>query len=765
LTTKTIFFAFAGIDPLISSTIVSACKKASSADTEFVPWKVRDLSGQPIDRGVANWVEEADAVFADISFVNHNVTFEIAYAIALGKPVYLVRYSASNWSDVEAVGLLHNVGHSAYADEKSLVQILENAEAKAAGWPRPKKNYAQPLYFVQPSSNEDSLINLSSAIKKRARLRFRTFNPKEVDRLTASEAHSQVAASFGVIATWHSEHVPHANRQNQRAAFVIGLARGFDIPFRLIAANHLRLPLDIDEISTRISENSDIGSLVMSLKEEIDTSSLEYAAFEPAPAGLLSQVYCGDPAAENEMGVLSDYFLETEEYAATIRGDVNVLSGRKGSGKTAVFIRSRDRIRSDKNNIVVDLQPEGYQLLKLKEFALSSLSPGTRKEFLATFWEYIFWLEIAYKVLEKDKMRASRDSALLERYERLETLFNARVDTGSGDFSERLRRLTDRIVDRFKEKVGSDVSVLDSSQTLSIVYGSEIGPIRAEIFSYLKLKGTVAFLFDNIDRIWSPGGFTADDAAIIVGLIESLQEISRRFTKQAIPFQWAVFIRSDIQEFVVAQMADYGKLATRSVEWSDRDLLWRMFTRRLMNEVDDRTLSVEAVWSSISVGRVQGKTARDFLLDSSLMRPRYLIRLFETARQRALAFDREQIDETDYEAGLEELGWQVLEDFDRELADIVPDAQDLLFQLSGFGESITLETLKEAVLNKVVKPELVDPTIDVLIWTGCIGVKNSRGSTFISEAGFKRPFMRALMARESGKAIVFHPTLAAVLAD
>lgn len=765
MTTKTIFFAFAGGDPLISSTIQSACKKASTSEANFVPWKVRDLSGQPIDRGVAGWVEEADAVFADISAVNHNVTFEIAYAISLGKPVYLVRYAASNWAEVEAVGLLHNVGHSTYYDEPSLVDVLVKAEAKAAGWPKPKKNYAQPLYFVQPSSSEDALIKLSSAIKKRARLRFRTFNPKEVDRLTASEAHSQVAASFGVIATWHSDQVPHATRQNQRAAFVIGLARGFDVPFRLIAANDLRLPLDLDEISTRVSENSDIGALVMALKEEIDTSSLDYAAFEPAPAGLLSQVYCGDPAAENEMGALGDYFLETEEYTATIRGDANLLSGRKGSGKTAVFIRSRDRIRADKNNIVVDLQPEGYQLLKLKEFALSSLSAGTRKEFLATFWEYIFWLEIAYKILEKDRIRASRDSDLLAKYDRLEELFNARVDTGSGDFSERLRRLTDRIVERFSKEVEDGVSILDSSKTLSIVYGSEIGPIRSEIFSYLKLKGTVAFLFDNIDRIWTPGGFTSDDAAIIVGLIESLQEISRRFEKQGLDFQWAVFVRSDIQEFVVAQMADYGKLATRSVEWSDRDLLWRMFTRRLMNEVADRTLSVEAVWSSISVGKIQGKTARDFLLDSSLMRPRYLIRLFETARQRALAFDRDQIDETDYEAGIEELGWQVLEDFDRELSDIVPDAQDLLFQLSGMGEAVSLEKLKEAVLNKVEKPELVDPTIDVLIWTGCIGVKSSRGSTFISEAGFKRPFMKALMAREKGEAIVFHPTLAAVLAD
>jgi chromatin remodeling complex protein RSC6 len=33
--------------------------------------------------------------------------------------------------------------------------------------------------------------------------------------------------------------------------------------------------------------------------------------------------------------------------------------------------------------------PEGYQLIKLKEFILDSLALGTRKEVVAAFWEYI----------------------------------------------------------------------------------------------------------------------------------------------------------------------------------------------------------------------------------------------------------------------------------------------------------------------------------------------------------------------------------------
>ena len=35
-----------------------------------------------------------------------------------------------------------------------------------------------------------------------------------------------------------------------------------------------------------------------------------------------------------------------------------------------------------------------------------------RKEFIAAFWQYVMWLEIAYKILEKDQRAAERDSAL-----------------------------------------------------------------------------------------------------------------------------------------------------------------------------------------------------------------------------------------------------------------------------------------------------------------------------------------------------------------
>jgi hypothetical protein len=146
------------------------------------------------------------------------------------------------------------------------------------------------------------------------------------------------------------------------------------------------------------------------------------------------------------------------------------------------------------------------------------------------------------------------------------------------------------------------------------------------------------------------------------------------------------------------------------------------------------------------------------------MRPRYLIRLFETARRRAVTLGRKKIEEPDYKNGVEELAFQVLEDFDRELTDIVPDAKHLLFELSLLGERTSLSKLRRIIQGKVGKPNLVEPVIDILIWAGCIGVLTQSATVYISDCGFKRPYIRALMHNDETQSIVFHPTLASIFA-
>jgi hypothetical protein len=213
-------------------------------------------------------------------------------------------------------------------------------------------------------------------------------------------------------------------------------------------------------------------------RDAVAEAQRSHVEVRPTAGRYLDAVYCGDPAAENEATQLDSYFLETEQFRLTLTGDLNIILGRKGSGKTALFLQARNKVRADKSNIVVDLAPEGFQLIKLRELILDQLSHGTRKEFIAAYWEYIIWLEIAYKLLEKDEQRVRRDSRILEAYERLKAIYEERVDS-SGDFALRLSDLTSRIVDKYLNAVHGDQPIgAISSRTLQIIYGSEIRTVR-----------------------------------------------------------------------------------------------------------------------------------------------------------------------------------------------------------------------------------------------------------------------------------------------
>ena len=194
----------------------------------------------------------------------------------------------------------------------------------------------------------------------------------------------------------------------------------------------------------------------------------------------------------------------------------------------------------------------------------------------------------------------------------------------------------------------------------------------------------------------------------------------------------------------------------------DRELLVRLFQDRVLQGFGDTRPPWLSVWEGVTVPTVNGVATLDFLIDASLMRPRYLIRLFETARRRAVTLGRNRIEETDYFKALDELGWQVLEDFDRELFDVVPDAEALLYDLSQLGKKTSLSTLNAMIAKKVTQPELVQAVVDVLIWTGCLGVRSQGTVLYISDCGFKRPFFRGLITDPGENCLLFHPTLAAI---
>ena len=149
-----------------------------------------------------------------------------------------------------------------------------------------------------------------------------------------------------------------AEIHNIRAAFVAGVALALGKATVILQSSNGPAPLDVRDIVKTYTRPEDIADRIGELALDV-TERLQAVEPLPIPAGnFLAQLSLGDPIAENELQTLGKYFLRTDEFGRASRGEVNIILGWKGAGKTALFSQLRNEKRENSQNIVVDLKPE-----------------------------------------------------------------------------------------------------------------------------------------------------------------------------------------------------------------------------------------------------------------------------------------------------------------------------------------------------------------------------------------------------------------------
>jgi hypothetical protein len=316
----------------------------------------------------------------------------------------------------------------------------------------------------------------------------------------------------------------------------------------------------------------------------------------------LASLNLGDPTAENEVSQLEEYFLQRDEYRQVVHGRANIVVGRKGSGKTAVFVRATDDLKVSRSNVVVDLNPESHQLRKLKDLVLNCLAEGSKAYLLTAFWEYVLLLEVCSKILDKDREVHKRDHNLFEPYQRLLAAFVRETATEGVDFSDRLNRLIDGISYRYAKAFGEGNQVtLAEGQLTTLLYQTTLANLRRDVEAYAANKSGVFVLFDNLDKAWNANGLEDADVIIIRTLLDASHKLERTFRQRDISFHCVVFLRNDVHELLVSGTSDRGKETKVLVDWMQPDLLKQLVRMRLLFNNTDKSLDVDALWSKVCV--------------------------------------------------------------------------------------------------------------------------------------------------------------------
>jgi len=729
-------------------------------------WEENDISGRALVDPIFRHIEDSDYIIADITALNFNVTFEIAYAIGLGKRAFIVRSkSYGRQSDqTNKIGIFDTLGFKEYSNEEELSSLLEETTSESP-IPIPGKiNYKSPIYVLQTPVSNQAMLAITGRIKK-ARIQYKGFIPQEETRLSAVKAIDDVAAAHGIVVPLLPPDHVDAEIHNIRAAFVSGLALGMGKATLILQPVGGPAPLDIRDLVKTYRHPDDIGELIAELALEV-TARLQAADPLPISKGnFLAELSIGDPTAENELQTLGGYYVRTDQFGRASRGEVNMVVGRKGAGKTALFWQLTNQKRADRQNIVVDLKPQGYQLIRLKEDVLDFLADGAKVHLITAFFEYVLYLEIAYKILEKDKDRHTRDGRLYDPYVKLSEVYQGGV-AGEGDFSERLLSLSQRLASAFKSKTLSGKEQrLTAAEVTELVHKNNIKQIREAICAYLEFKKETWVLFDNLDKGWSAQGIGAEDVVILRCLIDAARKLQQQIQGEGHSFHCIVFVRNDVYQLLVERSADYGKESRAILDWSDSDLLRELLRRRLVQNELPADTSFERIWSEICVSHYEGEETSQYFIDRSLMRPRNLLKILAHCLGFAVNLNRAKITEQDIEKGMRAFSLDLITEADQELTDVLGQQTNLIYHFIGEGSEFRFDALTRIIESSGIHSSDVARVVDFLLYYGFIGVRIKDGDVkYIYSVGYDMKMLNVLASKAEGAMTyvlnpAFHPGL------
>ncbi|WGL15908.1 hypothetical protein PVT68_14155 [Microbulbifer bruguierae] len=761
MTKKLGFFAYPSNPAEIGQCIESAVDELNKSQPSIAvkTWTQLDIVGHFISSEVLTGIDQADYVIADITSLNFNVTYEVGYAIGQGKRVLLVRNKSINPSGtkIEDVGIFDTLGYVQYQNSGELKKFLLGVTTKSPIEIQYKLNRRAPVYLLEPPFKTDWSGRIISRIKKSGYI-FRNFDPNEQPRLSAYDAINQVASSYGIVIPLLSSSSSGYEIHNLRAAFIAGLGDGMNKARCLIQNGDDPVPLDYRDFVNVTYHPNEVNEVIAEFASNVARAFQEQTEEKISrERSFLKKLNLGATSAENEMRDLNAYYLETDQYLKALRGEAHLVVGRKGSGKSAIFLQVRDleRDRNRSKNIVLDLKPDGYKLIKFKERMLSFLEEGTYLHTITAFWEYVLLLEISYKIIEKDKNRHLHDHILYDGYRNLVQLYSADEYDSDGDFSERMSNLMEKIYSEYEAIHSGTTQVrLSSSEVTQLLYKHDVKRLRQELIEYMEKKGTLWLLFDNIDNGWPTSGLEHSDLLIIRALIDATRKIERVFGKKGLDVKTAVFLRNDVYELLVKETADRGKEASVLLDWTDPDLLRELVRLRIVANGLDGNLDFQNAWLKIITSHFKGEESSQYLIERSLMRPRFLLNLINHCKSFAINLNHEKIEESDIEKGLIAYSSDLLRDIGYELRDVATESENILYAFIGtppiLSENETLNLINQATNCETTSEKI----FNLLLWYGFLGLKiNSDEPKYIYDFSYNKALMDGVKNRSTSTQI------------
>lgn len=639
---KTIFFAYKGKYKGTNDDNVESIKYAIKEYNNYQKtYKAKSWEEYkqttPISIDVLKAIEECEIFVCDLTYFNHNVLFELGFALGKEKEILVLLNTEINDSSNKYKDFfLKNIRYTSFKNGKDVLAALQ------------QKNYgddllntfvntgsliknSNDLLYIKTKLNNQASLDLSDKInflKENHEFSLLVDDPLEVSYRETDWYLKNIYQSKCTIIHFWGEDTKNSFIENARNSFFAGLANGLNKKVLLVAPAKYSAPLDYHEILFSYDSSESLINFVDSwLTKELITQEMEekIEKIEEHTNNLI-KLGIGCEVAEYEKEELPNYFVETSPYFSALKKEKVIIVGRKGSGKSAIYIKLINELSKDNFNYLINLKPESEELLENSQLSNIFLNPTTKKTFFIAAWRLTIFSKLIYSIYDKLSNKSIYDENSQE-----EKILIDFVKKNESFIKMNVFGVVFEICNKIKTS-GGDINSPKILDGLYHEYLSQIIKIVKDYFKTIKAKYyKIIIIADNLDQAWDPQGNLEIQSEIITSLLEIDNKIKNELINkenEQIAIRTIVFLRKDIFDYIIKTVKEPDKLTL-----IENEIDWEKYPELLRKVIDNRFKyslglnqedNIEETWKEF-FGLKNNKHPFDVIKSIVTLRPRDVI--------------------------------------------------------------------------------------------------------------------------------------------
>ncbi len=739
------FFAYSSEPSHCGEFIEEAIMKINNTKTtNLVSWNDLKIDGKFIIDPILETIDKSDYFCADLTGLNDNVLFELGFAIAKEKPIWLLFDTShiDSMKKFKELSMLISVGYSPYSNSNQIInsffedQPYEstynflNDSLKAVT----NQNFREPLFYLKAQIDTNYSQTIHSNLKK-SNVEFILDDAVENKVQPFGWYLERLLTIPSLVAEFSSTSRSGYETQNSKCSLISGIAHGLGLRVLMVSEKPYDVPIDCVDLLEKYSSikecNQIISKFIKSLKDEyfdLVNKKKRYIVTQKKRSEL-QKIYFGEFLAEHEEDQIDQYYVETKTILDFVGKSINIVVGRKGVGKTAALYHVRNELEQSKKNHVCVIKPITFELEGLIYLLENIPERFERSYLIETTWKFLIYTELALsvykKILKKPPYLVSdAEFNFVDFIEENDDIF---IEDISIRLEQQLQNVSfkkfDDTIKAFKVRVSE------------ILHSEILGKIRNKLITMFEDNRKIVVLIDNLDKSWKKDSRLEIQSRWILGLLGVTDRIVKDFTTEnnggkKYSFHLTIFLRSDIFKYVVKYSREPDKIEHTQLFLNTPEVLFRIIEERVVN-LSEQEVYPEDLWDKFICDKIEDMGIQDYIFNRIITRPRDIIYFFIKSKESAVLKGHSKIEEDDVKYGYSEYSNWVFKSMLVENGITIKQMEDFMYELFGSNQILNKETIIENMVksdvpsssNKTVE-QFIDHLSDLSILGRETGVNN-----------------------------------------